>query len=343
VQTVTASAPGRVNLIGEHLDYNGGRCLPIAIDRRTSVRVRRAATTVLTSSDASPGWERYVHGVLGALEVQDPVAVEVSSDVPIGAGLASSAALTCATALALDALLGLGLGRDQLVTACVRAENEYVGAPTGGMDQTVSLHAGVGTALLLDFADGSRRPVALDPGGAGLRLLVLDTGVGHALADGRYAQRREECRHAADLLGVARLVDARPAAVATLADPVLRARARHVVGEQARVTDVLTALAAGRWHTVGALLNASHASLRDDFAVSCDELDTAVAAALGAGARGARMTGGGFGGSAIALVPDVRVEAVAEAVHDAFARNRWEAPTVFAVEASRDAAVDQVT
>ena len=195
--TVVASAPGRVNLIGEHLDYNGGRCLPIALPCRTTVTVSPATDGQLTVTsggvgwsglpgERADGWAAYVVGVLWALGVETALDLTVTSDVPIGAGLSSSAALECATALAVDRLLDLGRSREEVVAACVRAETEYVGAPTGGLDQTTVVYAEPDHALLLDFADGSRLPVRFDPASADLSLLVVDTRVSHALVDGGF-------------------------------------------------------------------------------------------------------------------------------------------------------------
>lgn len=328
VESVTASAPGRVNLIGEHLDYNGGRCLPIAIDLRTTATLTRAARGAVRSEHA--GGEAYVHGVLAALGVDEPLDVAITSDVPVGAGLSSSAALTCSVAVAVDELLGLGRSREELLAAAISAENDHVGVPTGGMDQTVALHGSTGNALLLDFFTGTRTPTPWAPEAAGLRLLVVDTGVRHRLAQSAYADRRATCEAAAGRLGLDHLARATPADLARL-DGEEQALARHVVTEQQRVADLVLAAAAGDWAEVGRLMTASHASLRDDYRVSCAELDQVVDAALAAGALGARMTGGGFGGCAIVLAPDSRKAPTGSLVR------------AWPVEASRGAAVDQVT
>jgi galactokinase len=350
------AAPGRVNLIGEHVDYNGGRCLPMALTRVTAAAVRlRDDDRVRMSSDdprAEPfegrvtdlgpgsvdGWAAYVAGTLWALReagIEVPgMDVAVASDVPLGAGLSSSAALECAVALAAAELAGRADDqalRSLLVQAAIRAENEVVGAGTGGMDQTVAMLAEEGAALLIDTRDFSTTPVRLGLAEAGLVLVVIDTRVSHTLADGQYAQRRRDCEEAARRLGLAHLGDATAEDVERLTDRRLQSRARHVVGEIARVDRVVELVAAGRVAEIGPLLDASHASLRDDYEVSAVELDTVVDAANGAGALGARMTGGGFGGSAIALVPEAAVADVERAVVDACAQRGLTTPATLVV------------
>lgn len=375
----TWSAPGRVNLIGEHTDYNGGLCLPFALPHRTWVAARRTpgsdrvrlvsaqeATGVreIALADVAPGavsgWPAYVVGVAWALrEAGHEIGgfdIAVDSCVPYGAGLSSSAALECAAAVAIDALFGLGLagtadepddaGRTTLAAACIRAENEIAGANTGGMDQSVSLRGQAGHALLLDCRDGSVRQVPFDLTTHGLALLVIDTKAEHALVDGQYAARRATCERAAEILGVATLREVDPTglgdALATLAHgtgavgdgshdaEVLVRRVRHVVTEIARVEEFVALLDGDRVERVGDAMDASHASLRDDYEVSCRELDLAVDTARTAGALGARMTGGGFGGSAIALVRADTVDTVATAVAEAFARESLHAPAFLA-------------
>lgn len=338
-----ALAPGRVNLIGEHTDYNAGLCLPVALPHATYAALGRRSDGRFTIRSAQAdevweggvddlgpgrveGWPAYVAGVLWALTTA-PTAVPgldlpgldvvVDSTVPVGAGLSSSAALECSVAVGVLALLGHGLdaaSRELLVRACMRAETEVAGAPTGGLDQSISLFAESDAALLLDFDDHSRRTVPLGLDAHGLTLLVVDTTVSHALVDGGYAARRADCERAAGILGVPSLRHATPEGVAGLADDRLRRRARHVVTEIARVGEAVAAVEALDWAEVGRLFAASHASLRDDYEVSCVELDTVVAAAEEAGALGARMTGGGFGGSAVALVPAALLPTVAEQV-----------------------------
>ncbi len=339
-------APGRVNLIGEHVDYNGGRCLPIALSRTTSATVllrddaqlhvvsgeRRwmGDYAALGSVAEEDSWVLYVGGVLLALGVDHGMEIEITSDVPVGSGLSSSAALECSVAVAVDAALGLGRSREELVAACVRAEGETVGAPTGGLDQTIAVYAEPAHALLVDFATGEREQVPFDPAPHGLALLVINTKVTHALNDGGYGSRREECDRAAKQLGVDHLSEA-TATTEGLPEPLGR-RVRHVLTEVARVDAFVAALRADDWALLGPLLDASHTSLRDDFEVSCEELDVAVETARAAGALGARMTGGGFGGSAIALVPAEAVQAVVDAVTAAFVTRGWVKPECFVAE-----------
>jgi len=350
------AAPGRVNLIGEHVDYNGGLCLPMALPHRTFAAVRRRDDQVVrlvssldpgdvwtgTLAGIAPGlvssWVAYAGGPAWSLAQAGHTVggfdAAIDSCVPLGAGLSSSAAVECAVALALDEQYGLGLaasgdaGRAQLAALCVRAENEVAGAPTGGMDQAASLRATEGHALLLDTVDHSVAQVPFFLAEAGLELLVIDTRAEHALVDGQYAARRSACHAAAARLGVGTLreVDDLDAALAALPDPVEQMRVRHVVTEIARVEQFADLVRDDRVREVGPLMDASHESLRRDYEVSCDELDVAVEAARAAGALGARMTGGGFGGSAIALVEADAATSVAEAVARAFADRGWTEP-----------------
>ncbi|MGH3938678.1 MAG: galactokinase [Pseudonocardiaceae bacterium] len=333
------SAPGRVNLIGEHVDYAAGLCLPLALPQRTEVAAARRTDRRLRLWSMQPGaqpwegsldtvgpghplgWAGYPAGVLWALgHPAGGLDLLVGESVPPGAGLGSSAALECAVALAVDTLADLGLGestagRAVLAAACQRAENEVVGALTGGMDQIASLCCIAGHALLLDCRDGSTRQVPLNLAAAGLTLLVIDTRAPHRLVEGEYAARRHSAEQAAAALGVPSLREADQ--LDCLADPLLRRRARHVVSEIARVREVVEFLDAGRIRDIGTLLDASHTSLRDDAEVSSPELDCVVDAARAAGALGARMTGGGFGGSALALVERTAVTTVADMVRRA--------------------------
>ena len=362
------SAPGRVNLIGEHTDYNGGLCLPIALPRRTYAAVSRRGDDRLRIGSAqqdgivevaldeiSPerpgGWAAYVAGVLWALRRDGcevgGLDVLVDSTVPLGSGLSSSAALECAVAAAASDLFGLGLlestaGRTRLAARCIEAENVIAGAPTGGMDQSASLLCEERAALLLDCRSKQTRQVPFDLGAAGHVLLVTDTKAEHALVDGHYAARRATCEQAARDLGVETLREVDPdeldAALERLGSDEVRRRVRHVVTEIERVGLAVTALEAGDLEEVGRLFDESHASLRDDYEVSCEELDVATETARSRGALGARMTGGGFGGSCIAIVAAEAVETVSAAIADAFASRGFTAPVSFAVTASGAAA-----
>jgi galactokinase len=344
-------APGRVNLIGEHTDYNEGFVLPFAL--RQGVRAaasRRADGMLALASRQAPdepatvplralapgsvtGWAAYPAGVAWALaEAGLPVggvSLAIDADLERGAALSSSAALECATALALSELHGLGVPRPDLAALARRAENDFAGVPTGIMDQSASLLGQAGHALLLDCRTGESSLLPFDLPAAGLVLLVIDTRVRHALSDGRYAARRRDCEEAARALGVRFLSDITDGRAADrIADPVLRRRARHVIAENARVLAVAGLLRAGEIGRCGPLLTASHASLRDDFEVSWPEADVAVDVAVAGGALGARMTGGGFGGSVIALA-EARVSADVRArIGAVFARRGWQAPRV---------------
>ncbi|MGB7450426.1 MAG: galactokinase [Ornithinimicrobium sp.] len=361
------SAPGRVNLMGEHLDYNGGPVLPFAIDHRTMVAVaaRSDDRIRLRSRQHDQGWEgsatsvrpddvepwcRYPVGVHWAMhEAADvPVGFDALVDgrVPSGSGLSSSAALTCAVALALHDLASGSRNREvdaedvrrTLAQACVRAENEFAGAPTGGMDQAVVLRATQGHALLLDCRDFGAEHVRL-PDGA--QLLVVDTRTQHSLTDGRYGGRREACERAVDMLGVARLTDISStdldAVLGRLPDEELRGVVRHIVTETERVHDAVAALRARSWRTLGPILRASHRSMRDDFGISTPELDLVVDSAVQAGAIGARMTGGGFGGSAVVVCPDGARADIAAGISRAFDRDGHAPPGMLAVQATASA------
>jgi galactokinase len=357
------SAPGRVNLIGEHTDYNAGLCLPIALPQRTyAAAAPRADRTLRLRSLQSgrrydldlddvragnpTGWGGYAAGVLWALaEAGHQVGgldLMLDGQVPVGAGLSSSAALECAVAAAVCDLFDLALlgddgARATLAGICVNAENTIAGAPTGGMDQSAALRCQVGHALLLDCRDHSIAQVPFDLSTPGLSLLVIDTRAQHSLGDGQYAQRRASCEDAARQLGLASLREVAfpdlDEALDRLPDNQVRARARHVVTEIERVRATVALLRAGHLPEVGPLFNASHASMRDDFQISCPELDIAVEAATTHGALGARMTGGGFGGSAIALMPTQDTADVTAAVIHAFADKGFRAPHCFAVTA----------
>ncbi|MDQ0757199.1 galactokinase [Arthrobacter sp. B3I4] len=349
-------APGRVNLIGEHTDYNEGFVLPFAIDRTARVAVRfRANSAVrmlstfgnqgLTTADAhvldpatARGWTKYPLGVLWALQQRglDVPGLDLllDSDVPRGAGLSSSHAIECAAILAVNELAGGGLSAHDMVQATQRAENDFVGAPTGIMDQSASLLGAAGHAVFLDCRDQGVRLVPFDAEASGLVLLVIDTKVSHSHSDGGYAARRASCELGADVLGVQALRDVGLADLeeaAGLLDPETFRRVRHVVTENDRVLQAVELLERTGPEAIGGLLDASHASMRDDFEISCPELDLAVDTARSAGSIGSRMTGGGFGGSAIALAPAGAEQEVRDAVGRAFARAGYTAPDIFRV------------
>ncbi|MFJ2911839.1 galactokinase [Streptomyces sp. NPDC087228] len=353
------AAPGRVNLIGEYTDFNDGFVMPLALPhaaraavaRRTDGELRLHSTDVpggvvrLRVDELAPhqghGWAAYPAGVVWALrEAGHPVTgadIQLTSTVPTGAGLSSSAALEVVTAFALNDLFGLGLSASELAVAGQRAENAFVGVPCGVMDQMASACCTEGHALYLDTRDLTQRQVPFDLAAHGLRLLVVDTQVKHALGDGAYAERRAGCEAGAAALGIRTLrelpYDGLGAALDTLAEAgvdesVVRC-VRHVVSDNERVKQVIALLDAGEVRAAGPVLDAGHASLRDDLRVSCQELDLVVSAAGEAGALGARMTGGGFGGSAIVLVEEERAEPVAASVLAAFASAGYAAPRIF--------------
>ena len=342
-------APGRVNLIGGP-DYNEVFVLPFALgagvsaaasrrsDRRIALTSRRVGgEPVLLSVDTLEpgsvgGWAAYPAGVAWALRQAGYLAggadVAIDADLPAGAGLSSSAALECSVALALTELYQLPVPRRELAALARRAENDFAGVPTGIMDQMAALLCRAGHALLLDCRSGTEAVVPLNPAAAGLTLLIIDTRARHALADGRYATRRRACEEAASMLGVRSLRDITgdAGALARLTEPSLRRLCGHVISENRRVLRAAELLRAGDQAAIGGLLTASHRSLRDEFQVSWPQADEAVEAAIDAGAAGARMTGGGFGGSVVALVPADRAGHVRRAVTGRFARHHWPAP-----------------
>jgi galactokinase len=345
-------APGRINLIGEHTDYNDGLVLPFALSRGVSVAAARrddgvvevrslqadgtvtapveGGTVVSEGWPAERAWAAYPVGMARVLREHGTggASLLIDSDLPQGAGLSSSAALECATALALCDLHGVEIDRPELARLAQRAENEQVGMPCGLMDQSASLLATPGHALMLDCRSGLSAQVPFDPSQAGLTLLAVDTRASHALTGGDYGRRRAECEEAAALLGVDALRDVKDlaGALGRLGDPVLRRRVQHVVTENHRVEASVGLLRAGAVAELGAMLNASHLSLRDQFEISWPEADTAVDAALRAGARGGRMIGGGFGGSVIVLTASDRAGRVRDAIDAAYAKRGWTAP-----------------
>ncbi|MEV7196832.1 galactokinase [Streptomyces sp. NPDC093510] len=361
------AAPGRVNLIGEYTDFNEGFVMPLALPhsavaavaRRTDGFLRlhsadidapvaelRVAELTPLSKYGQGGWAAYPAGVVWALrdaghDVSGGADIHLASTVPTGAGLSSSAALEVVTALALNDAHELGLAARELAVLAQRAENAFVGVPCGVMDQMASACATEGYALHLDCRDLSIRQVPFDLAAQGLRLLVVDSRVKHALGDGAYAERRAGCEAGARQLGVSHLRDVPyvelPSALAKLTDEKVRRYVRHVVSDDHRVEQVIALLDAGDVRAIGPVLTEGHASLRDDLRISCPELDLVVSSANAAGALGARMTGGGFGGSAVVLVESADEDTVTKSVLDAFAAAGHTAPRVFPAVASAGA------
>jgi len=347
---VLAEAPGRVNLIGEHIDYSEGFVLPFAIADRTYAAIarnndglvriasqqRKNRIFTIDINDVKPGsagdWEKYVLGVIWTLDISTGVDILVDGHVPSGAGLSSSAALECSVAVGLNALFSLGKSLEDLARATQKAENDYVGMPCGIMDQSVSLMGREGSALLLDCRDLSTESVPFDVASQGLELLIIDTQAHHALVDGGYAERRASCESVAAKFSIPSMrnlsmevLDSRKSEITDIE----YIRARHAVTEIARVKDAVAALKASDFTTLGRLINESHISLRDDYTVSCPELDAAVDTSLEAGALGSRMVGGGFGGSAIALIKADQIDSVKEAIKKSYAAKGFKAPRFF--------------
>ncbi len=348
---LVAAAPGRVNLIGEHIDYSDGFVLPFAIKDRTLVAARKRNDSTVRIASAQrrnkivtvdinqvkPGlkgeWEHYALGVLWAMGIKEGVDLLIDGNVPLGAGLSSSAALECSVATAMNHLFDLGFNLEELARLTQKAENLYVGVPCGIMDQSVSLMATQGSALLLDCRDLSTKNISFDVASNGLELLIIDTQAHHALTDGGYAERRASCESVVVKLDINSLRELsmeqleNSRALLTETEFV---RARHAVTEMKRVLECVDALSNSDFEKVGHLINQSHTSLRDDYTVSCPELDTAVEAALSAGALGSRMVGGGFGGSAIALIQASKTKETIKLIEKAFSNKGFKAPRFFA-------------
>jgi len=347
---LVAAAPGRVNLIGEHIDYSEGFVLPFAIKDRTLAAARKRDDSIVRIAsvqrrnkivtvdikDVKPGlkgeWERYALGVLWSMGVTRGIDLMIDGHVPLGAGLSSSAALECSVATAMNHLFDMGFSLEELARLTQRAENQYVGVPCGIMDQSVSLMATNGFALLLDCRDLSTRNIPFDVASHGLELLIIDTQAHHALTDGGYAERRASCESVAAKLSIKSMRELTMEQLDSFRHLITETeyiRARHAVTEMKRVLDCVEALSLGDFVKVGQLINASHISLRDDYTVSCPELDTAVDASLAAGAMGSRMVGGGFGGSAIALIQASKTSQTIRAVEKAFADKKFKTPRFF--------------
>ena len=359
---VIASAPGRVNLIGEHIDYSQGFVLPFAISYRTTAAIRRRDDQVIrvrskqrlgdvattSISELAPGsqggWERYVFGVIWSLGISEGIDIEIDGDVPLGAGLSSSAALECAVAIGLNEMFSLGLNKKELALLTQKAENQYVGVPCGIMDQSVSLMAETGSALLLDCRDLSTTLVPFDLAASGLELLIIDTQAHHALVDGEYAKRRQACESACTKLQIASLRDIDLSTLIAgkeLLNDEEYKRAHHAVSEMARTLEAVDVLGKKDFVALGSLITQSHVSLRDDYEISCPELNCAVDVALAHGALGARMIGGGFGGSAIALAAQDQIEEIKDAIAEAFNIARFREPRFFTSLPSEGAKVHQ--
>jgi galactokinase len=352
-------SPGRVNLIGEHTDYNDGFCLPLAIEQGCSTTASGLTEPVvevvsaqlgdpveISLDDLTPGclpedeaWAGYAAGVVWALRERGHqvagVSIALDSDVPSGAGLSSSAALECSVVGAVNDLFGSGLSRSELVSVARQAENDFVGAPTGGMDQLASIFGQAGHVLLCDMRSLEVEAVPFDLPAAGLTLLVTDTKAPHKLADGLYGERRSDCEQAARELGVPALRDIDPEqlndALSKLSSDRLRKRAKHVITENDRTLACAALLRQGAVRDIGPLLTASHASMRDDFENSVAEVDLAVEVMLAFDAFGARMTGGGFGGCVIGLFEPRQARAAEVALDGAFAGRGYRAPVSFTV------------
>ena len=335
------SAPGRVNLIGEHTDYNDGYVLPCAVERRVAVAIGRGGDKLYSADfeekkslngEKEGSWTDYPRGVIWAVkragyEVEN-LQASFAGNVPLGSGLSSSAAIEAATALALDALFSLGIDRKELAGLCMKTENEFVGVQSGIMDQYASLLSREGQALLVDCRTLEEEPVPLDLEGAGLNLVVCDTRVERGLADTQYNQRRETCEKAAKTLGLEALRDASEKDLERLSGEELK-RARHIVTEQRRVMAAVETLRDEDFEAFGRLLYESHASLRNDYEASTAELDTFVETAEETGALGAKLTGAGWGGCAVAIIPADKSEDLAKTTRRKYGERGFKEPAFY--------------
>jgi len=364
------AAPGRVNLIGEHTDYNDGFVFPMAIERYTVVAADRPASgsenaitwmaTELQEEftvDAtkpilkgSPKWSNYVRGVLAGFQQKgiefggfDAV---MGTTVPIGGGLSSSAALEVSAATLLETISGKQLDPVEKAMLCQKAEHDYAGVPCGIMDQFISVMGKKDHLLLIDCR--SKEPELVPMSDSSLAILIFNTNVKHELSGGEYGERRAHCEEAARALGIPALRDATVESLEAAKDkldPVVYRRARHVIGENERTTQAADAIRAGEWNKLGQLMYASHDSLRDDYEVSCAELDVVVDLAreigTGGGVFGCRMTGGGFGGCTVALVKASSVDAISKKLVDGYKRKVGIDPAVFLSHPAAGATVIQ--
>lgn len=360
-----ASAPGRVNLIGEHTDYNDGFVLPMAIEHRTAIAASLTNDQIvtlhsLTTGDVAtfkindelkpgvPDWSNYVRGVIaGFQKLKLPVKgfnAVIDSNVPLGSGLSSSAALEVATATLLEAMTGISLNPVNKALLCQLAEHEFAGVPCGIMDQFISAMGRKDHLLLIDCRSQKGELVPFnDPT---LEILIINTNVRHSLADGEYGKRRAQCEAAAKALNVSALRDATLAdleAAGSKLDPLIFRRARHVIGENDRTTEAAHCLRGGQWERLGTLMYESHASLRDDYEVSCEELDLVVDLArnigLDGGVIGCRMTGGGFGGCCVALVRADAASRISTKIGEEYLAKTGKPATLFLTRPGSGAAV----
>ena len=367
--SVTTRAPGRVNIIGEHTDYTGGFVFPMAIELGVTARVSLRDDNIISiSSNQMPdtvqfelselnpesdlGWASYVAGSIWSVNRHYPIGsgldISLEADLPLGAGMSSSAAVECSVILALAKLFDIQVPKRELAQWAKDAENLFVGVPTGSMDQVASFFGKAGHALFFDTRDDLILEIPINLADQDMVFAVIDTRVKHALIDGGYAARRADCELASELLQVNFLRDVTDLnlAISKLetnnTPPRVIRRLRHVVTENQRVLEAVEALNTNNLMLLGNLMSASHVSLRDDFEVSCPELNLAVETAVSEGALGARMMGGGFGGSAIALISSENVSSLTDAVTDAFMRAGFTSPMVYLVSASEGAHVVDV-
>lgn len=362
VPEIISEAPGRVNLIGEHVDYCDGFVMPFAINDRTYAAINRRSDRKIRiasaqrpdevietsldqlSPDKAGDWERYILGVIWAFgdRINTGLDILVDGRVALGAGLSSSAALECSIAIALNQLFAAELSLPDLARLAQKSENDFVGMPCGIMDQSVSLMAQAGSALLLDCRDLSTEQIPFDLASSGLELLIIDTRAHHALVDGGYAERRASCESAAEKLGIQALRDCSISQLENSRSKLTTLeykRAEHVVNDIERVHQCVTYLKRSDFKSVGEILTQSHVSLRDLFEISCPELDLAVATALANNSLGGRMIGGGFGGSAIALFKVADIEQAKTAIAAAFDTEGFLEPRFFTSLPSSGAAI----